>query len=381
MEVYTDKTQCTGCTACFSICSKKAITMTEDTEGFLYPVIDDLKCVKCGKCIKVCEQRTSWNRAEETKVFIGQNKNDVDLKRSSSGAIFPAVARYILNQDGLVCGAAFDSENVCRHFIVDNAEDLNRLLGSKYVQSAIGDVFENIKNYLDAGKKVLFSGTPCQVAGLKAYINNAGGDKNDNLILADVLCHGCPSPAVFRKYLSYRLQEDKGDELVKISFRDKSHGWRDSYNTYQYQNGVVYSVPCGDDMYFRGFLRNAFLRPSCYKCEFKQLERVSDITLGDSWSMESVAPGLDNDKGHSFIICHNSKGTEVISELNYMIGLIPVFKQIENGGLYESAYLNPERKKIFRNLDRTSFDRLYERYFSDRLDLKIKRAIARRMQR
>ncbi len=182
MEVYTDKTQCTGCTACFSICSKKAITMTEDAEGFLYPVIDDLKCVKCGKCSKVCKQRTSWNRAEETRVFIGQNKDDIDLKKSSSGAIFPVIAQYVLNQNGLVCGAGFDSENVCRHFIVDNKEDLNRLLGSKYVQSALGDVYERVGKYLAAGKKVLFSGTPCQIAGLKTYVNNAGGGGTKRII-------------------------------------------------------------------------------------------------------------------------------------------------------------------------------------------------------
>ena len=382
MEVYTDKTQCTGCTACFSICSKKAITMTEDAEGFLYPVIDDLKCVKCGKCSKVCKQRTSWNRAEETRVFIGQNKDDIDLKKSSSGAIFPVIAQYVLNQNGLVCGARFDSENVCRHFIVDNKEDLNRLLGSKYVQSALGDVYERVGKYLAAGKKVLFSGTPCQIAGLKTYVNNAeGGYEEDNLILVDILCHGCPSPAVLKKYLSYRQQEDKGDKIVKISFRDKTYGWRNFYNTYQYQNGMFYSAPCGEDMYFRGFLRNAFLRPSCYKCEFKQLERASDFTLGDSWSMASIVPSADNDKGHSFIICHTKKALRIISELDHVISLIPISKQIENGGLYVSAYMNPERKKIFRNLDKMSFEKLYARYFSDRLILRIKRTIARRMQR
>lgn len=246
----------------------------------------------------------------------------------------------------------------------------------------LGDVFESVKKYLDSGRIVLFSGTPCQVAGLKAYIKNAcGTDENDKLILVDILCHGCPSPAVFKKYLLYRQRKDKGDKIVKISFRDKVQGWRNFYNTYKYQNGVSYSVPCGEDIYFRGFLRNAFLRPSCYKCNFKQLERVSDITLGDSWSMESIVPGVDNDKGHSFIISHTRKGAKIVSDLDCVVNLVEISKQIENGGLYESAYLNMERQKIFSNLNKMSFEKLYARYFSDRLILRIRRAIARKLQR
>lgn len=382
MKLYVNKTQCTGCTACFSICPKKAITMEEDSEGFLYPVIDSLKCVECGKCVKICKQQTLLDCTEETEVFIGQNNDDEELKESSSGAIFPAIAQYILDQKGLVCGAAFDSENVCRHFIIDNREDLKKLQGSKYVQSSLGDVFERIEKYLAAGRIVLFSGTPCQVAGLKSYISDMRGTgKDDNLVLVDLLCHGCPSPAVFKKYLSYRQQEDNGDKIVKISFRDKAHGWRNFYNTYQYQNGAAYSVPCGEDLYFRGFLRNAFLRPSCYKCKFKQLERASDITLGDSWSMASIVPGVDNDKGHSFIISHTKKGAKIISDLDRVIHLVKISKTIENGGLYEPAFLNPERDKIFKNLDKMSFEKLYARYFSDRLILRIKRTIARKVQK
>lgn len=380
MELYFDKSQCTGCTACFSICPMKAITMKEDLEGFLYPIIDSAKCIECGKCLKSCKQRTTLKNTDETVVFIGQSNDDEELNESSSGAIFPEIAKYVLDQNGLVCGAAFDSKNVCRHFIVNNKEGLKRLQGSKYVQSVLGDIFEQIAETLANGKIVLFSGTPCQTAGLKTYINSRGIN-DDNLILIDILCHGCPSPAVFKKYLSYRMQEDKGDKLVKISFRDKVKGWRNFYNTYQYQNGTIYSVPCGEDMYFRGFLRNAFLRPSCYKCEFKQLERVSDITLGDSWSMEGIVPGVDNNRGHSFIVCHTEKGMRIVSDLESVISLIKISKQIENGGLYKSAYLNPERKKIFRDLNVMSFEKLYTRYFSDRLILRIKRTIARRMQK
>lgn len=381
MELYFDKSQCTGCTACFSICPMKAITMKEDLDGFLYPIIDSAKCIECGKCLKSCKQRTTLKNTDETVVFIGQSNDDGELNESSSGAIFPEIAKYVLDQNGLVCGAAFDSKNVCRHFIVNNKEGLKRLQGSKYVQSVLGNIFEQIAEALANGKIVLFSGTPCQTAGLKTYINSRGGENDDNLILIDILCHGCPSPAVFKKYLSYRMQEDKGDKLVKISFRDKVKGWRNFYNTYQYQNGTIYSVPCGEDMYFRGFLRNAFLRPSCYKCEFKQLERVSDITLGDSWSMESIVPGVDNNRGHSFIVCHTEKGMRIVSDLESVISLIKISKQIENGGLYKSAYLNPERKKIFRDLNVMSFEKLYTRYFSDRLILRIKRTIARRMQK
>ena len=203
----------------------------------------------------------------------------------------------------------------------------------------------------------------------------------DKLILIDLMCHGCPSPMVFKKYLSYRKQKDNGDKIVRISFRDKVHGWRNFYNTYQYQNGMTYSVPCGEDLYFRGFLRNAFLRPSCYKCEFKELERTSDITLGDSWSMESIVHGVDNDKGHSFIVCHTQKGAKIISELSSAINLLQVSTKIDNGGLYKSAYLNPERKKIFENINKMNFEKLYTKYFSDRLILKAKRTIMRKIQK
>ena len=382
MELYADRMYCTGCTACYAICPKKAISMEMDSEGFLYPKIDTTKCVECGICAKVCKQRTNIEKTEEIEVYIGQNTDVEDLKKSSSGAIFPVLAKYILENNGVVCGAAFDNRYKCRHIIVDNKEDLSVLMGSKYVQSDLGDVFESIVSYLSIGKKVLFSGTPCQVAGLKSYISRKEKRLNfENLILIDILCHGCPSPKVFNEYLLYRMKKDNGDAFTRISFRDKVKGWRNFYNTYQYQNGSTYSVPCGEDMYFRGFLRNAFLRPSCYKCQFKQLNRVSDITLGDSWAMEKIVPGVDDDKGHSFIVCHTKKAKELICNLSDEVRLIRINKQIENGGLYESAFLNPERKKIFKNLGKMSFDKLYSKYFSDRLILRIRRTVARKLQK
>lgn len=272
-------------------------------------------------------------------------------------------------------GASFDDQFVLKHIAVKREGDLDKILGSKYVQSDLTNTFEDVYKLLQNKKMVMYVGTPCQIEGLASFLKLKKAEVS-NLLLVDLMCHGCPSPLVFKKYLQYRKQTDGGDEFVCVNFRDKITGWRAFSNTYIYKNGKKYSASV--DIFFRGFLRNAYLRPSCYNCQFKDIERVSDITLGDSWSMENIAPGLDNDKGHSFVVCHTPKGRSMIEEVKDKLSLFLVNNKIENGGLYESAYLNLERKRIFKNLEKMNFDKLYNKYFSDKIWLRIRRTLARK---
>ena len=375
MELYKNKEMCTGCTACKNICPKQAISMVTDSEGFLYPIIDESKCVDCGLCNVVCPTIGLKEKNKTIVSYIAQNTNEGDLKKSSSGGVVVLLARKILDKGGSVFGAAFDESLELKHIEVNSVEELDLVLGSKYVQSNPADSFSTVHKLLKEQKVVMYVGTPCEIEGLSSYLNLKKADTS-NLLLVDIMCHGCPSPLVFKKYLGYRKRIDGGDEFVKINFRDKIKGWRNISNTYTYKNGKEYTANV--DIFFRGFLRNAYLRPSCYACHFKEIDRVSDITLGDSWSMGSINAGLDNDKGHSFVICHTPKGEEAITSSKDELFLFKVNSKIENGGLYESAYLNPEREKIFKNLEKLDFDELYNRYFSDKIWLKIRRTLARK---
>lgn len=306
-----DKEKCCVCSSCANICPYNCISLISDKEGFLYPYVDKDKCIECGMCEKACPILYKSNIVRENVAYISfANENNIRTN-SSSGGIFPVIAEFILDNKGIVFGAAFDLNFEVHHIGIYDKKDLSKLMGSKYVQSDMGTIYKEARDELLCGRKVLFSGTPCQIAGLKKFLKK----EYENLFTIDLLCHGVPSPKLWEKYL--RDQEELyGASIENISMRKKTLGWRLFSMNIQFDNGDIYSKNLKEDRFMRLFLNNICLRPSCYNCEFKDVNRNSDITLGDCWGIEKYMPYMDDDMGTSVIITHSKKGQEILRQIS-----------------------------------------------------------------
>lgn len=303
MIQITNKNHCCGCSACAQICPKQCIAMMPDSEGFCYPKINETICVKCGLCEKVCPMLKSQNMQGQVHAWAAYCKEDKIRLASSSGGIFSLLAEEILEEGGVVFGAAFDGQMMVHHVAVESVRDLERLRGSKYLQSRIENSYADVKAYLAADRKVLFSGTACQIAGLLYFL----GRPYEKLWTVDVLCHGVPTPTLWKNYLSEQNRAFKMP-VGQISFRDKSQGWKKYQVAWKVEGGEIYRQPASRNPYMRLFLSNICLRPSCYDCHFKGFPRVSDLTLGDCWGVEQHSPEMDDDKGTSVVIVNTEKG-------------------------------------------------------------------------
>lgn len=303
MIQITNKNHCCGCSACAQICPKQCIAMMPDSEGFCYPKINETICVKCGLCEKVCPMLKSQNMQGQVHAWAAYCKEDKIRLASSSGGIFSLLAEEILEEGGVVFGAAFDGQMMVHHVAVESVRDLERLRGSKYLQSRIENSYADVKAYLAADRKVLFSGTACQIAGLLHFL----GRPYEKLWTVDVLCHGVPTPTLWKNYLSEQNRAFKMP-VRQISFRDKSQGWKKYQMAWKVEGGEIYRQPASRNPYMRLFLSSICLRPSCYDCHFKGFPRVSDLTLGDCWGVEQHSPEMDDDKGTSVVIVNTEKG-------------------------------------------------------------------------
>lgn len=301
-----DKNSCSGCKACFNICPQNCIDMVVDEEGFWYPKVNEVKCVKCGLCEKVCPEINVYKNEEfyhEPLALAAWNKDNMKRKISSSGGIFTSIAEWIILNGGVVFGAGYDDSFDVIHKETDSLNGLRDLRGSKYVQSDINDTYKRAKGYLEGNRKVLFTGTPCQIAGLYKYLQK----EYENLYTCDVVCHGVPSPKVFKRY-KISLEDQYGSSIQRISFRHKKHGWKIYSVLLEFSNGTEYSKTLKEDPYMLGFLRNYYLRPSCYTCSYANIPRVADITLGDFWGVGNKYPELDDDQGTSLLLVNSDKG-------------------------------------------------------------------------
>lgn len=314
-----DKKDCCGCHACASICAHRAITMQADAEGFLYPVVNKDACTDCGLCEQVCPVINQSSPTLPLKVYAAQSY-DEDLRRqSSSGGIFTLLAEAVIREGGVVFGAKFDKEWNVIHAWTEAIDGLAAFRGSKYVQSTIGNTYKEAKDFLLQGRKVLFTGTPCQIAGLKRFLRK----DYDNLLTADVICHGVPSPLVWQKYLDE--MRAKG-EITAISFRDKTHGWaqyafRLSYiptgaTTTTNSKEQTLLLPRSENIFMRGFLSDLYLRPSCHACPARSGKSSSDITLGDFWGIQHVYPKLNDNQGHNAVLIRSIKGQAFYDKMN-----------------------------------------------------------------
>ena len=371
----TNGPECTGCSACAAACPKKAVKMTPDGDGFLYPVIESSLCVDCGLCAKICpvnaaagDRNKNVKRLPDCYAAVAKG----DHSASTSGGIFPALANTVLAEGGFVCAATLTPEMTVKHRIVFDAGELDALKGSKYVQSEIGDCFYAIKDLLDAGRKGMFVGTPCQAAGLKAFLRG----KTDNLLLVDLFCHAVSSAKVFRSYLSSLPLKREEERIMSVNFRDKR-------NNIEHMTGAmtvvtdknVYSCSGGEDSFMQSFLHNLSLRKSCGNCLFSSLSRQGDISLGDFWGIGAYDEKLNDRQGISAVLVNTNMGRGYWAKVSENLSLcrkVPVkYAVAGNQCLRKSFSLHKNREAFFAELDTTPFAENVKRNLNDKADCAV----------
>ncbi len=301
MITLPEKSDCCGCSACAQRCPRHCIEMQEDAEGFLYPAVDTARCVECGVCERVCPMLNPEAPQSPRAVYAAKNPDEEIRMKSSSGGLFTLLAEQTLARGGVVFGARFNAAWEVEHAYTEQREDLQAFRGSKYVQSRIGNSYAEAERFLKAGREVLFSGTPCQIAGLKRFL----GKEYSHLLTLDIVCHGVPSPLVWRNYLRHVA---KGEEISAIQMRDKKTGWNNYRIVISSPNGTLVEEPGRKNLFMEGFLKDLYLRPSCHNCPAKAGRSRSDITLGDYWGGEIVHPELTDNQGIGLVLVHNQQG-------------------------------------------------------------------------
>lgn len=343
-----NKNDCTGCGACYNKCPFNAITMESDANGFTYPQINSDKCMDCGLCYKVCPVDNPVEKNKKPDAYAVWAEDEIRMK-SSSGGMFTLLANYVLENNGAVCGARYSEDYMSvYHAWATNMDELSLLRGSKYVQSNIGKTYKEAKAFLDAGRLVLYTGCPCQIAGIKNYLGKDYG----NLILVDIVCHGVPSPKVYRSY----IKEKAGSVSVeKMDFREKAYwGWGTATSLFM-KDGSVYRENCFKDPYWVGFLSGLITRKCCSECPYTQIKRVGDFTIGDFWGVKDIKPHCDDAKGTSLVLVNNGKAKQILKKIKVNCALLEQvdIEKVEecaktrNGQLLHPTRENTRRKKFF----------------------------------
>ncbi len=345
---------CTGCGACSLNCPYDAISMYEDEEGFLYPVIDKDKCVKCSLCVNTCPLLSNKNKNQdfESNCFAVMADDNMRLG-SSSGGVFPVLAHYFLDQGSFVVGAVWTSEGMVQHIVSNKKEDVEKMRGSKYLQSVTGDCYKKVEAILLRGDKVLFSGTPCQIAGLYSFLKK----DYENLYTIDLICHGVPSSKVFRKYLEECL--DNEEKFIEANFRDKVNGWGNNLVITIKTNKRKFSQSSLECGYMDAFLNNLCLRKSCSDCQFNKLPRQADITIGDFWGIDKFNKKYNDSRGTSVVLANNLKGQYLLKNIVEKFKLfkkVPIYyAQAGNPNLKESSKHHENREVFYKLLNTFTF--------------------------
>ena len=333
--------------------------MAEDEEGFLYPQVDTSKCVDCHLCEKVCPVISQDEARTPLEVYAAKNSDDDIRLKSSSGGIFTLLAEQTIKGGGVVFGACWDKDWNVKHDYIDNISDLQRFRSSKYLQGVIGDSYLKAEQFLKTGRKVMFTGTPCQISGLKHFLRK----EYHNLLAVEVICHSVPSPGVWQQYLTTRLHTLKWNksDIRNISFRDKKSGWKAYSFVIENKEGNSFIELSGKNAFMRGFLADLYTRPSCHACPAKQLRSGSDLTLGDFWGIESLMPEIDDDKGVSAIIVNSDKGKQVLHNINVELYEVQYDKlTTRNPALVKSFPITPKRTEFFKE-DGSTFEEKVKR--------------------
>ena len=340
-----ESARCTGCGVCENSCPTGAISFGEDAEGFRMPFVDDSKCINCKACVRACPVLTlqKHNRMQPD-MYAVRAKDDVRAV-SSSGGVFSLLADYVLEKGGCVCGAAFDEDMTLRHVMITNKSELAKLRGSKYVQSNTGDIYSRVKAKLKEDKTVLFVGTPCQVAGVKNFIGS-----EQNLITADILCHGVPSQKSLDKYLA---EISEGKKIKDVAFRDKRNGWNAEHITITFEDGTVYDKSAAEgNLYVKAFLSNIMLRRSCENCPFCAFPRHGDISMGDFWGISNFDKSQSDGKGTSIVFVNNAAGKALFEKAVLPAATVRQFAFSENMPNRIKSYFraNAKRNQFLNNL-------------------------------
>lgn len=353
-----DKGKCSGCGACLNICPQNSIIMKMDEEGFMYPKVKLSDCIDCGLCNKVCPIENNFKRniAAICDFYCAHNKDKTVVRDSSSGGIFGLLAERTVKNNGVVYGVELKKDFIVEHGRADNLEDCLKFRKSKYLQSNIKDNYRKAEHDLKMGKEVLFSGTPCQIAGLYSYLMK----DYENLITCDVVCHGVPSKLVFDKYIS-ELNREMEDKAISIIWRDKRQGWRPNRVSILFEGGKELISTSQENPFQKGFLDNLYLRPCCYKCQFAQLPRLGDISLADFWGYQGSLLQENVNEGLSIVIISSDKGKKVFEEIKDKCSIDAVtadYVKERSRHSYLPPIYNNKRKKFFKDLNNYNF--MYE---------------------
>lgn len=338
---------CCGCSACAQVCPKSCISMIADNEGFLYPHVNTSDCVQCGLCEKACNILHRREEHAPLKVLAAINRDEIIRKQSSSGGIFHILAESVINKGGIVFGARFDENWQVVFDYADTIKGVKQFMGSKYVQATIGNAYKTAKRFLEEGRHVMFTGTPCQIAGLHQYLRKS----YPNLLTVDFVCHGVPSPKVWGKYLDWI--QDNIRKIGEIEFRNKGRGWQNfSFKVSANTDSCSLYVPFHKSHYMNAFLSDIILRPSCYECRSKGGRSNSDITLADFWGISSIFPEMNDDKGTSMVFINTDKGAFTLN-LPAFSAKETTYEQIKplNPACFRSPERPANRKLFFDSLD------------------------------
>ncbi len=354
---------CCGCSACAQRCPQQCIKMQEDKEGFLYPSINTDLCTNCRLCEKVCPSIVQANEHLPLKVYAAKNTNEKKRLQSSSGGVFTSLAEIIIKEKGVIFGACFDENWEVSHSYTDTLEGIEPYRRSKYVQSNIRNSYQQVEAFLKQGRKVLFTGSPCQVAGLKLFLRK----EYSNLLSVDFVCHGVPSRKVWRIYLNEVIQKLSLDShtplskstIASINFRNKKDGWKKycfqlTMQPDRYHHQSELCEPYYENTFMKGFLHDLILRPSCYQCPSKKGKSGSDLTIADYWNIQQVLPQFDDDKGVGLVLINTNKGAEYYSFIQEIISVGTTYEEAKgnNGGFNETIVYHKNREKFFNRLDK-----------------------------
>ena len=369
---------CTGCNSCVNSCPNSCIKMKVDEGGFWFPIIDRKKCINCKLCENACPiiNNLAPNIVRMPQTIAACCIDEITREKSSSGGVFSVIAEYVLRCGGVVIGAAFsDDFKHVSHICINSVDDLDKLRGSKYTQSFIGDVYRVTRKLLNDGKIVLFTGTPCQISGLFAYL----GKSYNNLYTQDIICHGVSSPLVWEKYVDYR-ERMASSKTRAVHMRHKISGWKNFSMYFLFENGKRYLKRKNKDPFLDAYLSNCCLRPSCYNCLFKSVQRLADITLADFWGIQRVLPKMDDDRGTSLVLLHSSKGVELFNSIKEDL----IYEEVdeESALRFNVAYdkcseSNASREAFLAEIDSVNFDVIVKRYTKISIRYRFNRLINR----
>lgn len=363
----SDPANCCGCTACASICNHDAISMEPDVLGFLYPKVDESKCTNCGLCEKVCAFNDNYDKSlnlPKPDAYAARHKEMEEIMKSRSGAAFVAISDYILEQGGVVYGAGYKDHFRVAHKRATTKVERDEFRGSKYVQSDLTGVFRQVKQDLKNGLTVLFSGTPCQTSGLNSYV---GKKLRENLVMIDIVCHGVPSPYIWRDYIAY-LERKNNDTIVSLNFRDKArYGWNMHKETF------IFSKDSESKTFKYLFYKSLYFRKSCYSCHFANTRRPSDITLADYWGVEKNLPNINADnKGCNLILANTCKGFKLFEAIKEKLNFSEVrLKSSLQPNLQHPSDMPVQRDQFEKDYTRKGFEYVYFKYGEEGLRYKI----------